>query len=168
MHRFVILIALFIVSGCTVHNSPKAVVPPSGTVAPRATTAAASGAPASAKFIDRGAETSRIIDRAATPEPNSDDPAIHAWQVSVIEKLKPYMRWPDEAPYYVDTASPTVRVTINRQGLVLRATVVRSSGYGAFDRAARKIFKRAGILPPPPPVMTGATVSFDMAVKFEQ
>jgi len=82
--------------------------------------------------------------------------------------LKPYMRWPDEAPYYVDTASPTVRVTINRQGLVLRATVVRSSGYEAFDRAARKIFKRAGILPPPPPVMTGATVSFDMAVKFEQ
>jgi hypothetical protein len=26
------------------------------------------------------------------------DPAIHAWQISVIEKLNPYMRWQDDAP----------------------------------------------------------------------
>jgi protein TonB len=143
-------------------------VPASGTVSPAATTAAAAAAPASAKIVDRGAEMSRSIDKAATPEWDSADPAIHAWRVSVIEKLKPYLRWPDEAPYYIDSASPMVRVTINRQGVVLRATVVKSSGYEAFDRAARKIFKRAATLPPPPPEMSGAAVSFDMGVRFEQ
>jgi protein TonB len=150
MHRFIILIALFIVSGCMVHN------------------AAAAAAPASAKIVDRGAETSRAIDRAGTTESNSADPAIHAWQVSVIEKLKPYMRWPDDAPYWIDTASPEVRVTIDRQGKVLKASVVRSSGYESFDRAARRIFKRAAILPPPPPDLKGDPLTFTMAVKFAQ
>lgn len=167
MHRFGILIALFILSGCTVHNSAKA-VPASGTVPPAATTAAAAAAPGSAKIVDRGAETSRAIDKPRTPGSNSADPAIHVWQVSVIEKLKPYMLWPDDAPYWIDTASPEVRVTIDRQGRVLKVSVVRSSGYESLDRAARKIFKRAAILPPPPPELKGDPLTFNMAVKFAQ
>ena len=160
MHRLVIFIALFIVSGCTVHNSAKA-VPASGTMAPTTADPAAAAAPVSAKIVDRGAETSRAVDKNAQA-------VIRAWQLSVIEKLKPFMRWPDDAPYYIDSASPVVRVTIDRQGHVLGAKVVKSSGYEAFDRAARKIFKRAATLPPPPPEMTGAAVSFDMAVTFKQ
>jgi periplasmic protein TonB len=166
LHRLVNLIALFIVSGFTVHNSAKA-QPASGTVPPAATTAPAAATPASAKIVDRGAETSRAIDKAGTSEPKSVDPAIHAWQVSVIEKLKPYMRWPDDAPYWVASAAPQVRVTIDRQGKVLKASVVRNSGYESFDRAARKIFKRAAILPPPAE-MPGDPLTFTMAVTFAQ
>ena len=73
---------------------------------------------------------------------------ITLWQLAVIKRLQPYMRWPDDAPYWIDTAAPHVRITIDRQGHVLRASVVQSSGYESFDKAARKIFKWAATLPP--------------------
>jgi TonB family C-terminal domain len=86
----------------------------------------------------------------------------------VIKKLAPFMRWPDNAPYWVKSATPAVRIIIDRQGKVLKASVVRSSGYESFDAAARKIFKRAGILPPPPAEMPGDPLTFTMAVTFTQ
>ena len=93
---------------------------------------------------------------------------VTLWQLAVIKRLQPYMRWPDDAPYWIDSAAPTVRVTIDRQGHLLKASVVRSSGYDSFDKAARKIFKRALTLPPPPPEMPGDPLTFDMAVTFTQ
>jgi periplasmic protein TonB len=166
MHRLFILIALFIISSCTAHKATKAV--PASVAAPATAAPAPAAASVSAKIVDRGAETSRAIDGADTPGLDSTDPAIHAWQVSVIEKLKPYMRWPDNAPYWVESAAPTVRVIIDRRGKVLKASVVRSSGYEAFDAAARKIFKRAAILPPPPAEMPRDPLTFTMAVTYRQ
>jgi protein TonB len=84
----------------------------------------------------------------------------------VLTKLKPYMLWPNDAPYWIDSAAPTVRVTIDRHGKVLKVAVVRSSGYEAFDAAARRIFKRAAILPPPPAEMPGDPLTFNMVVTF--
>jgi periplasmic protein TonB len=92
---------------------------------------------------------------------------VTQWQLAVIKRLQPYMRWPDDAPYWIDSAAPTVRITIDRQGHVLAAKVIRSSGYESFDKAARKIFKRALTLPPPPPEMPGDPLTFDMAVTFD-
>jgi hypothetical protein len=108
MHRFATLTALFIIFGCTVPKAAKVAAPATAAPAPESV---------SAKIVDRGAETSRAIDGAGTPRLNSADPAIHAWQLSVIEKLKPYMRWPDDAPYWIDTAAPVVRVTITGRDL---------------------------------------------------
>jgi periplasmic protein TonB len=159
-----ILIALFIISGCTAHKLAK---PASGSAALGSSTLPGA-APASAKIADRGAETSRVIDHGASPQTASADTAIHTWQLSVIQKLKPFMKWPDNAPYWVDSAAPAVRVTIDRQGKVLKVSVVRSSGYESFDAAARKIFKRAAILPPPPAEMPGDPLTFTMAVTFTQ
>ena len=31
---------------------------------------------------------------------------ITLWQLAVIKRLQPYMRWPDDAPYWIDTAAP--------------------------------------------------------------
>jgi protein TonB len=160
MPLLAILIALFIVSSCTAHKSANA-MPTSGT-----TTSTA--AQASGKFVDRGAETSRAIDHGAAPQPSSAKAAIHTWQLSVLKKLQPYMRWPDAAPYWIDSAAPLVRVTIDRQGKVLKTTVVRSSGYESFDAAARKIFKRALILPPPPVELPGDPLTFTMVITFTQ
>jgi periplasmic protein TonB len=93
---------------------------------------------------------------------------VTLWQLAVIKRLAPYMRWPDDAPYWIDTAAPQVRITIDRQGHVLRASVVQSSGYESFDKAARKIFKRALTLPPPPAELPGDPLTFNMAVTFDQ
>jgi protein TonB len=93
---------------------------------------------------------------------------ITLWQLAVLKRLQPYMIWPPDAPYWIDTAAPTVRVTIDREGHVTKASVIRTSGYEAFDKAARKIFKRALTLPPPPPEMPGDPLTFNMAVTFTQ
>ena len=158
MHRLVILIVFFIVAGCTVHNSAKAVP---ASVPPTTASPAEAGVPAATKIVDRGAEMSRAVEKSAQA-------VIHAWQVSVIAKLTPYMRWPENAPSNIERTSPTVSITIDRQGHVLAAKVVKSSGYEAFDVAARKIFKRAGVLPPPPPELPGNPLTFRMAVTFTQ
>jgi protein TonB len=63
---------------------------------------------------------------------------------------------------------PVVKVTIDREGHVLGASVVGSSGYESFDKAARKIFKRALTLPAPPPQLVGNPYIFTMAVTFSQ
>ena len=93
---------------------------------------------------------------------------VTLWQLAVVKRLAPYMRWPDDAPYWIDTAAPQVRITIDREGHVMSAKVVRSSGYESFDKAARKIFKRALTLPPPPAELPGDPLTFDMAVTFTQ
>ena len=160
MPLLAILIALFIISGCTGQKSATAISTPA------TTTSTAVQPPA--QFIDRGAETSRALDHGPAPELLSDEAAIHIWQQSVLKKLEPYMRWPVDAPTNVRTAAPMVRATLDRRGNVLNAKVVKSSGYESFDRAARKMFKRVAILPPPPPEMAGAAVSFNMTVTFTE
>jgi len=164
MPLLVILIALFIVSGCKVHKLAKSA---SGSAAP-GTSAPTAAATASGKLVDRGAEASHATDHGPAPQSASAKTAIQTWQLSVIQKLKPFMRWPDNAPYWVESATPAVRVVIDRQGKVLKVSVVRSSGYESFDAAARKIFKRAAILPPPPAEMPGDPLTFTMAVTFTQ
>jgi protein TonB len=93
---------------------------------------------------------------------------VAVWQIAVINRLQPYMHWPEDAPYWIDQAAPVVQITIDRQGNVLGAKVVGSSGYDSFDKAARKIFKRATTLPPPPPELPGNPLSFTMSVTFTQ
>ena len=93
---------------------------------------------------------------------------VAVWQIAVINRLQPYMKWPEDAPYWIDQAAPVVQITIDRQGNVLGAKVVGSSGYDSFDKAARKIFKRATTLPPPPPELPGIPLSFTMSVTFTQ
>jgi len=93
---------------------------------------------------------------------------VAVWQIAVINRLQPYMHWPEDAPYWIDQAAPVVQITIDRQGHVLAAKVVGSSGYDSFDKAARKIFKRATTLPPPPPELPGNPLSFTMSVTFTQ
>jgi protein TonB len=101
-----------------------------------------------------------------TADPSSD--AVRNWQMSVIGRLQPFMKWPTDAPNDVETASPLVQVTIDRHGRVLTAHVVKSSGYLSFDSAARSLFKRAATLPAPPPELTADPLSFTMAVTFTQ
>jgi len=141
MHRFVIFIALFIASGCAADKPTNAV-------------------PAAKTPISTGP-----IATSTTAEP-ADSAAITQWHMLVLKKLEPFLLWPKDAPQDVKSASPWVRVKIDRQGHVLSATVIKSSGYDSFDKAARQVFKRAATLPPPPSDFPGEPFSFNMVVNF--
>ncbi|HXU59327.1 MAG TPA: TonB family protein, partial [Verrucomicrobiae bacterium] len=128
---------------------PEGVLPPSAkaTEAPPAEKKPEVKKPAQAKPVPQKqtektkpkpkSQQSQLPVAASTGAMQKADP-ITLWQLAVIKRLQPYMRWPDDAPYWIDSASPQVRITIDRQGHVMAAKVVRSSGYESFDKAARK------------------------------
>src|SRR5262249_47861441 len=145
MYRVVVFLALLAIVGCaaqkpaaTTQTSPEPASSAPGTAAPATPPAGP----------------------AAAPSPTADQDAIKQWQLAVITHLLPFMGWPNDAPYWVDKASSVVQVTIDRQGHVLNAVLVQSSGYSSFDVAARRIFKRAATLPPPPSQMPGNPLTF--------
>jgi periplasmic protein TonB len=129
---------------------------------------AAKQPPKPAQPTQRAAPAQKALPIAPSPGALQKDNPIRAWQLAVINRLQPFMKWPEDAPYWIDQAAPVVQIAIDRQGHVLTAKVVGSSGYDSFDKAARKIFKRALTLPPPPPELPGNPLSFTMAVTFSQ
>jgi protein TonB len=104
----------------------------------------------------------------APPAMAAKPDAIGQWQRAVIQRLQPYLLWPKNAPATVTEAAPEVQITIDRAGHILNAKVIRTSGYESFDLAAKKVFKRARILPPPPDEMPGDRLTFTMAVTFAE
>jgi len=155
MLRAVLVLAVLLIAGCT-------------TKEPSAKAAASASAPATTSVAVAAKPGASTASESGTKPADPPSNAVGKWQMSVIERLKPFMRWPEDAPNDVEAASPLVQVTIDRQGRVLTAHVVKSSGYLSFDTAARRIFKRAATLPTPPPELTGDPLSFTMAVTFTQ
>ena len=155
MLRIVLFLAALLIAGCTTKEPP----------APAA--AAASAPSATSVAVAAKASSTTTNESGIKPaDPHSD--AVRNWQMSVIGRLQPFMKWPEDAPNDVKMASPMVQVTIDRQGRVLTAHVVKSCGYASFDGAASRIFKRAATLPAPPPELPGDPLSFTMAVTFRQ
>lgn len=161
MRRVILALALILVAGCESRKAP----PPTTAATPAAAPSSATPAttPPAAKSAPSGADQ-----KAAKPTGADGKDAIHLWQVAVVEKLQPFMKWPDDAPDGISKVAPVVRVTIDRHGRILGAHVVESCGYRSFDTAARKIFKRAGTLPAPPPEMTDDQLTFNMAITFTE
>lgn len=159
MRRVILVLALLLIAGCEARRTSTTAstpVPASSSAAPAATPAAATSAPSS---------SNQAASKPTAPE--TKDP-VHLWQIAVIEKLQPFMKWPDDSPDGITKVSPVIRVKIDRQGRILGAVVEKSCGYPTFDTAARAIFKRAGTLPAPPPELAGDPYTFAMAITFTE
>jgi len=154
MFRAALVLAVLLIAGCTA-KEPSA-------------PAASASTPSTASVAVAAKASSTATNQSGTKPAGTHSDAVETWQTSVIARLEPFMKWPSDAPIHVHSASPLVQVTIDRQGRVLNARVVKSCGFSSFDIAGRRIFKRAGTLPAPPPELTGDPLSFTMAVTFTQ
>ena len=155
MLRVVLVLSVLLIAGCT-------------TKEPSAKAAASASAPATTSVAVAAKPGASTASESGTKPADPPSDAVRNWQMSVIGRLQPFMKWPEDAPSDVKIASPMVQVTIDRQGRVLTAHVVKSCGYASFDGAASRIFKRAATLPAPPPELPGDPLSFTMAVTFRQ
>src|SRR5215470_16525660 len=135
MLRIVHVVAGLLIAGCASKE-------------PSAPAAASASAPATTSVAAKAGSSAASESGTKPADPPSD--AVRNWQMSVIGRLQPFMKWPKDAPNDVKIASPVVQVTIDRQGRGLTAHVVKSCGYASFDGAASRIFKRAATLPAPP------------------
>jgi protein TonB len=131
------------------------------TVAPVAASEAA--APQQIDNAVEKAETARGLNAGTS---RLDRAAIQNWQRDLIAHMNRYKRYPDAARQSRKDGVVSVAFAIDRGGQVLRATIVKSAGFDALDRAAIEMLNRASPLPPPPNSMAGEAIEFIIPVRF--
>jgi protein TonB len=72
------------------------------------------------------------------------------WESRLLGRLLAVRRYPPEAAARDQQGIADVRVTIAADGQVVRASLVKSSGYPVLDTEALAWIRRASPLPPPP------------------
>lgn len=107
---------------------------------------------------------------AATPSPLP--PAAHAsnamptWKGLVITHLERHKRYPRIAQMRRQQGVPQVRITIDRQGRVLGATLEKGSGFETLDEETLALAERASPLPAPPPEMAQDRMELVVPVQY--
>lgn len=104
---------------------------------------------------------------AAAPLPeassrNSD--ALPNWKTQLVAKLERSKRYPSEA--HGDHGTAQLAFSIDRQGGVHNARIVRSSGSSALDHETLALVQRAQPLPPPPPEVPGAQIPIVVPIRY--
>lgn len=108
-------------------------------------------------------------DRLAAPMPglssrNSD--ALPNWKTQLVAKLERSKRYPSEARG--DHGTAQLAFSVDRQGSVHNARIVRSSGSSALDRETLALVQRAQPLPPPPPEVQGAQIPISVPIRYNE
>jgi protein TonB len=100
----------------------------------------------------------------ASAAPSSS--AVPGWRGELIGRLQRAKRYPDAARERDEQGVATVTFTMDRNGHVLSASLVHSSGSPALDEEAVAMVHRADPLPPMPAELAGNTVKFTLPVTF--
>jgi protein TonB len=87
------------------------------------------------------------------------------WQSRVNAHLNRFKRYPAGER---DTGAAAVRFSIDASGRVLSASLSRSSGNVALDKAAVEMVRRASPVPAPPPAIAKARMSLTVPVRFSR
>jgi protein TonB len=86
------------------------------------------------------------------------------WDKELAAHFDKYKRYPAERA--MQAADVVVSFVLDRMGHVVSSAVVKSSGDAAFDQAALDMLQRADPVPPPPPLVADAGLSFTLPVIF--
>ena len=95
-----------------------------------------------------------------------DRAAIENWRRDVAVYLNKFKRYPLHAREARASGVVNVSFAMDRTGRVLRAEVVRGSGFDILDAAAIELVNKASPLPAPPETKTGDTIELIVPVKF--
>lgn len=105
-------------------------------------------------------------DRAAAPSSSAaatPSTAPASWKGALMARLNQFKRFP---PGAASDGTAIVAFTIGRSGQVTAARLVRSSGDGALDGEAVSLPRRASPVPPPPPEVSGSSITLAVPIRF--
>jgi len=107
------------------------------------------------------------VDRPAAPMPglssrNSD--ALPNWKTQLVAKLERSKRYQSESRG--DQGIAQLAFSVDRQGGVHNARIVRSSGSSVLDHETLALVQRAQPLPPPPPEVSGAQIPIVVPIRY--
>lgn len=88
------------------------------------------------------------------------------WQSQLLGHLERHKQYPRSAERRRQEGTVQVQFSIDRQGQLVDARIVRSSGHEALDAEALATLKRANPLPPPPDEIHGDPVKVTTPVNF--
>ncbi len=91
---------------------------------------------------------------------------VTEWKDLLRHHLDRYKQYPADAQREGQQGTPYVFFTVCRDGRVLAAHIVRTSGFESLDRAGIDLVRRAEPLPAFPQVLPGDTVSLVVPVEF--
>ncbi|MGN6572639.1 MAG: energy transducer TonB family protein [Pseudolabrys sp.] len=87
------------------------------------------------------------------------------WQKELLAHLNRFKRYP--ADRSGRSADILIAMHLDRSGRVVGASVIRSSGDAAFDRAAVAMVERASPVPVPPPLLADLGLDFELPIRFK-
>lgn len=101
---------------------------------------------------------------AAAPPRTSN--AAPNWRGAVLGQLGQFKRYPLLARKRHEEGTATLRFTMTRDGGVLTAEIVKSSGFDDLDQETLALIRRVGTLPKPPSEVTGDPVELMVPIAF--
>ncbi|NIY77837.1 energy transducer TonB [Thalassospira sp. HF15] len=93
--------------------------------------------------------------------------AMVDYQASVLQMLARYREYPERAMRRRIEGENRIRLVIARDGTVLEASMVSSSGSSILDRETKRLIKRVRKFPPFPDEMTGQQVIWTVPVAYQ-
>jgi protein TonB len=116
------------------------------------------------------AETSDAVAPQPAPEPATPPAAASsippAWRALIAARIERMKRYPRAALLRRDQGTVVLRFAIDRDGNVLSADIVRSSGAALLDEEAMLLARRVSPLPPPPPEVPGGRIELTVPIHF--
>ena len=102
----------------------------------------------------------------APPRPHPSAAQVSDWHRQVAIALQRHKGYPAAAQARGETGIATVAFTLDRQGRVVSARIVRSSHSSALDAETLATVRRAAPFPHPPANMPGQTFDFVVPIQF--
>lgn len=94
----------------------------------------------------------------------SESPA--SWQGAVLARLERVKRYPAEAQSDRQEGTALLRFSMDRNGHVLSAGLVRKTGYTLLDEETLALVRRAEPLPAPPDTIRGTILTLTVPIEF--
>jgi protein TonB len=111
----------------------------------------------------------RKAERAAAPMPGAsarDSNALPNWTSQLVARLERYKRYPSEALSRGEHGVVRLAFSVDRNGGVHLARILRSSGSRLLDRETLSLVARAAPLPPPPAELPGAQIAIVVPIRY--
>jgi len=111
--------------------------------------------------------TARESAASRAPSPGTGESALRervTWQKELAAHFDKYKRYPEDRAQR--SAEVVVNFVLDDVGHIVSSRVVKSSGDPMFDDAALSMLQRSDPVPPPPPLVASAGLSFTMPVIF--
>ena len=98
--------------------------------------------------------------------PSHDPSAVPRWKSRLMAQLERHKQYPPEAQSRGEQGVAELAFSVDRNGGVHHARILRSSGSSLLDRATLALLTRAAPLPAPPPEIRGAQIAIQVPIRY--